>query len=677
MSLQIGIDVGGTFTDIVVFDARSKYLEFFKVPTTHSPDQGVIQGLREIELSLGLSLQDIARLVHGTTAATNALLERRWAKTALITTEGFRDVLEIGRQDRSSLYDWDLDRPEPMVSRALRLEVPERVAADGTIVRKLDEHRVMELIPRLRDVEAIAVCFLFSYLNPEHERRVKTLLERELDVPIALSSEVLPEYREYERTSTTVMSAALRPVVGDYLGRLTHQIAQLGIGAPLEIMQSNGGLVGAEIAARHAESLLYSGPAGGAAGAQFIGERVGFSNLIALDMGGTSCDVSLIVEGRVQQRVESALAGYKVRVPMTDIHSVGAGGGSVAWIDAGGALRVGPQSAGSDPGPVCCGRGEEPTVTDAHLVLGRFDPANALGGRRLDLIRAAQAIRERVAEPLGMSVEDAALGILEVANAHMERAIRVVSVERGYDPQDHVLLAFGGAGPLHAAALAERLNIGRVLVPAGAGVLSALGMLTTDQRQDGVQSLMRPTTDVGPGRIARIFQLLRREAEAGLRTDRISDVVHRAWIELRYRGQAYEIALELPETIWNGAFTRDELRDLEMRFHEEHRRLYGYAMERHPTEIVNLRLEALGKTTKPELPRWEPAGERPLKRTTRTVRFPEKGTLECAILAREELPPGCELEGPAIIEGRDSTVAVPPGWQANVDAFGNLILAAR
>lgn len=675
MGIEIGIDVGGTFTDFVLYDSSTKRLEFLKTSTTRPPEEGVLAGLREIESHLKLSLKNVTRIVHGTTVATNALLEHRWAKTALITTEGFRDVLEIGRQNRASLYDFNVERPQPIVPRVRRVEIPERVDAQGQILRPLDEKRLLALLPQLRESESIAVCLLFSYLNPTHEQRVKTLLEQELTAPITLSSEVLPEYREYERTSTTVLNAALRPVVGDYLMRLAEKISQLGMGASLEIMQSNGGLVGADIAASHAERLLYSGPSGGVTGSQFIAQQAGFQNVIALDMGGTSCDVSLITGGRVLQRVESELAGYRVRAPMVNVHSIGAGGGSIAWIDAGGALQVGPQSAGSDPGPACYGMGEDPTVTDAQLVLGRLDPESALGGWKLDLARARRIIQQKVGDPLAKNVEDAALGMLEIADAHMERAVRVITVERGYDPRDYALLAFGGAGPLHAATLAERLGIEQILIPPTAGVLSALGMLAADRRQDRVQSLLRLMAEVEPTDLRKIFERLRDEAERSLKASLVTEIEHRPWAELRYYGQAYELALELPASIWQQSFAQGELATLEERFHSEHERLYGYSLVGHPVELVSLRLEAIAKIPKPELPHWERRpSDHPKERARRRVHFQDQGALDCPIFARQALPAGTEFTGPAVIEGRESTLLLPSGWRARVDAIGNLIL---
>ncbi len=675
MTLQVGIDVGGTFTDIVVFDAESQNLHFLKVPSTKPPELGVLNGLREIESRLNLSLKKINRIVHGSTVATNALLEGRWAKTALITTEGFRDVLEIGRQNRPSLYDFNVERPAPLVARALRFEVSERLDFEGHVIRALDENRLSALIPELQNanVEAIAVCFLFSYLNSSHEQRVKALLQSDLKIPVICSSDLLPEYREYERTSTTVMSAALRPVVGAYIEKLEGDVRRLGVAAPLEIMQSNGGLVSAKDAASHAESLLYSGPAGGVAGSHYVGSHAGFENLITFDMGGTSCDVSLISEGRVLQRVESELAGYKIRVPMADIHSVGAGGGSVARIDSGGVLQVGPESAGSDPGPACYGRGHLPTVTDAQLVLGRFDPEMALGGRKLDFKRALAAIEQQVAKPLKISVQEAALGILEIADACMERAIRVITVERGHDPRAYALLAFGGGGPLHAPSVAERLGIQTILVPVTAGVLSALGTLTSDIRRDLVQSILKPTAASSPTEITMIFEKMQREAVSSLKPN--TDISFRHLIEIRYRGQAYELPIEISaQKMGKAKDSQLDLIALERLFHKKHEQLYGYSLKDNPAEIVSLRLEATARTKKPRLPKYsEKDSSAPQPRAERKVLFGKK-TRRCPVFSREILRTGHRLQGPAIIEGPESTVLIPPDWQAQVDAWGNLIL---
>ncbi len=662
MTLAIGVDVGGTFTDLVALHAGELTLR--KVPTEHPPDRGVLQGLEALAAQAGFDLDEVDRLVHGTTAATNALLEGRWAKTALITTRGFRDVLAIGRQNRPRLYDWRVGRPAPMAPRERRYDLTERVDAQGNVLQSLDERELAKLISELCDVDAVAVCFLFSYLNPTHEQQVRNRLEDELSMPVVISSDVLPEYREYERTSTTVVSAALRPIVGTYLERLSSQLEADGVRAPLTIMQSNGGLAESSVAARHPERLLLSGPAGGVAGAQYIGTLAGFSHVITLDMGGTSCDVALIENGRPQQRTETRVGGYEVRAPMVDVHTVGAGGGSVAWIDAGKALRVGPHSAGADPGPAAFGTGDEPTVTDAHLVLGGFDPERPLGGRGLDLERARRAIETGVAHPLTMSVEEAALGILKIADAHMERAIRVVTVERGHDPRDFALLAFGGAGPLHAPSLAASLGVGTVLVPTAAGVLSALGMLATDERQDRAQSMVQPSDQVDPREVRQRFDRLQADAERELQAARIE---HQRSVEMRYQGQAYSLELDLP------AVTEQAIRDVSARFHRTHRGRYGYAMDDHPTEWVTLRLTSIATRQRPTLAESS-ASASAAEPQKRGVHFAGHGRCDADVWERADLARNRKMGGPAVIEGPESTIVVPPHWRGRTDRWGNVIL---
>jgi len=664
MSLHIGIDIGGTFTDFVLFDTESQSLQFFKVPSTRPADIGVLKGLEKLSSELGADLNKISRIVHGSTVATNALIEKKWAKTALITTQGFRDVLEIGRQQRDSLYDFNVDRAEPIVPRERRYEVSERVDAMGNVLTPLDESAVSALIPKLKGCEAVAISFLFSYLNPEHEERVKLILERELDVPIMCSSSVLPEYREYERTSTTVVNAALRPIVGAYIENLAAEISDRGIDGSFEIMQSNGGLVDAAIAKDHSESLLFSGPAGGVAASTFLGELSNQPNLIAFDMGGTSCDVSLIANGRALQRVESKLAGYQIRVPMVDIHSVGAGGGSIAWIDSGGALRVGPQSAGSVPGPASYGTGEEPTVTDAQLVLGRFDPKNTLGSRTLDPSRAANAIKQ-IAEPLGMSLEEAAIGILEIADAHMERAIRVISVERGHDPRDYALLAFGGGGPLHGCSVAERLGISTVIVPSTAGVLSALGMLMANVKRDRVQSVLKLSSEISERELEALYSAMADQIFEELNISDSSAMRLMREIEFRYRGQAYEIPISVEREL--------RLSQLEAQFHETHQKLFGYSLTDHPTEIVSLRVEGIVHADSIELPRVAECSER-LEPKTREIYLSPNQPSTANIYDRSTLRLNDTIAGPAVIEGSDSTILVPNDWKLRIDQYGTAIL---
>ncbi len=677
--MLIGIDIGGTFTDILL--AREEAIEFLKVPSTPGRlEEGVIRGLRLLRERPGLRLEEVERLVHGSTVATNALLEGKWASTALITTAGFRDVLEIGRQNRPAIYDLFVERPEPIVPRDLRFEVPERLDYLGRVVRPLDEEAVERIAAELmrRGVSSVAVSLLFSYANPEHERRIAELLRERLDgVPITLSSEVLPEFREYERTMTTVINAALRPVIGGYLERLEEGASRLGLRRGWQIMQSNAGITSSRGAEAQPVKIVLSGPAAGVMGAKAVGEQAGFLNLITLDMGGTSCDVSLIKDGRVMITTEGEIGGYPLKVPMVDIHTIGAGGGSIAWIDKGGALRVGPQSAGAEPGPVCYGRGgTEPTVTDAHLVLGRLDPGSPLGGLEgLDLEGAKRAISERIAKPLGLSLEEAAQGILAVAEANMERAIRVISVERGHDPREFVLLSFGGAGPLHGAGLAAALGIPKVLIPGVAGVLSALGLLETDLAHDYVQSIVRETGKLDPEELNAIYEALKEKGRRELLGEGVAEelIRYQPSVDLRYLGQSYELNLALPEP--DHRLTREGLERLVERFHERHQQVYGHAAPGEPVELVNLRVRAIGLMGKVPLrpddrkPPWEEA-----ERAPREVHFPRVGWLKTRVFRKEALPAGLVLSGPAVIEGEESTALLPPGTRASVDAFGNLII---
>ncbi|MBI3460140.1 hydantoinase/oxoprolinase family protein [Candidatus Acetothermia bacterium] len=675
MNVHIGIDVGGTFTDIVILDPASGQLELLKVPSTKPATQGIIDGLQLAIQTLGTQAEAVTRLVHGSTVATNAILEGKWAKTALLTTEGFRDVLEIGRQNRPSLYDLSVDRPAPLVPRSQRFGISERLDFQGHVLKALDTAQVNQLIPLLREVESIAVCFLFSYLNPTHEQQVRSLLGKELNVPISLSSEILPDYREPARTATTVMSAALRPVVGHYLEELDDRVRELKIAAKLQVMQSNAGIVSTSQAARQAVQMLFSGPAGGVEGARFIGHQAGLEHLITFDMGGTSTDVALVQKGNIAMKTEGAIEGRPVRTPMVDIHSIGAGGGSLAWIDAGRSLCVGPQSAGSDPGPACYGKGEKPTVTDAQLLLGRLAEKNVLGGRTLNRERAERAIFDMIAQPSSLSLEEAASGILEIADAQMERAIRVITVQRGHDPRKFALLAFGGAGPMHAGALAERLSIPTVIVPPVAGVLSALGLLVADCVIDLVQTFIQRADGADLEKIDAHFARMRLEAETRLRHEPVVRVEFSRTLEMRYRGQSYELPVELGEE----RLSKETLAEATQRFHLAHSQLYGYAMRDRPIEIVNLHLRAIGRTAKPALRfKLGKANESsPVHASSRQVYFWGHGWLESQIWLREHLKPGEQLRGPVVIEGRESTVVLMPGQFAKIDAYENVIIESE
>ena len=666
--MLIGVDIGGTFTDIVAI--HSGELTVLKLPSRREQEEGVRAGLEALSERFGLERPE--RLVHGTTVATNALLEGKWARTALVTTEGFRDLLEIGRQDRPRIYDLQVERPAAIVPRQLRFEVPERLDSRGETVRPLDEAAVERLAGELEasGVEAVACVFLFSYINPAHERRAREILSHRLNLPISLSCEVLPEFREYERTATTVMNAALQPVVGAYLRRLEEVTPETG----WQIMQSNGGITDAAGASRYPVRIVLSGPAAGVAGAKFVGELAGFPDLITLDMGGTSCDLSLVRAGQVGFTTTGRIAGYPLKVPMVDVQTIGAGGGSIAWLDRGGALRVGPQSAGAEPGPACYGRGgAEPTVTDAQLVLGRIDREAPLGGLgTLDLEAARRAIHDRLARPLGLSLEEAAAGVLTVVEANMERAIRVISVERGHDPRRFVLTPFGGAGPLHGAGLATRLGLGQVLIPALAGALSALGLLAADLAYDYVQTIARPLEGLEPDELEAVWAKLAERGRAALLAAGVPEgqIAYHRSLDLRYLGQGHELSVPLPE--WGLA---SGLEPLARAFHLAHERAFGHAAPEAPVELINLRLRAVGTVEKPR-PRPAARGELGrASRGSRPVYFPGRGWLETAVFVRELLPPGTGLEGPAVLEGADSTALLPPTTRARVDPLGNLILA--
>jgi N-methylhydantoinase A len=652
---RLGVDVGGTFTDLVALvEGR---LVTAKVPTTpRNQAQGVVSALERVQGAVAAA----ASFAHGSTVATNALLERRGARTALITTEGFRDVIEIGRQNRPALYDLTRDRPAPLVPRELRFTVTERMGPDGVLV-PLDEDSVRTAVDACRDadVEAVAVCLLFGFLHPEHEREVGEALRGGLPgVHVSLSSEVLPELREYERCSTTVCNSYLAPRLGAYLERLADEVQGLGLPSPL-VMQSSGGTAEIETAAAHAASCLLSGPAGGVVGAAWVAGLSGFHDLLTFDMGGTSTDVAPVLGGTVQTTTESVVAGVPIKLPMVDVHTVSAGGGSIAWVDAGGALRVGPTSAGADPGPAAYGRGgEEPTVTDANLYLGYLADGAELGGEvRLDR-RLAEAALGRVGERLGLDVEETARGIVRVADAEMVRALRVISIERGLDPRELTLVAFGGAGGLHACSLAEELDIGRILVPLAAGVLSALGLAISDVRRDRVHPLLAELETADRAAVEAGFAGLEADVrghladDAGLSLTRLAD--------LRYQGQSFELTV--------GA---EDLEDLAAQFHAEHERRYGHRMEDEAVELVNLRLVATVPREKPEL---HQAPSRRAATPARRRASLDGGWREVDVHDRADLGAGARIEGPAVVEFAESTLVVHPGWRATVDGIGTLDL---
>jgi len=665
----LGVDVGGTFTDFLLWE--NGRLAVHKRPSTpDDPARAVLEGLAEA----GWSPEEV---VHGSTVATNAVLERKGARTALVTTRGFRDVLAIGRQTRPKLYDLEPSaRGEPLAPDELRLEADERLDCRGRVLRALDPGEVEALLDRVQRlrVESLAVCFLFSFLDPGHERLVRDAARRR-GLPCSASFEVLPEHREYERASTTVVNAYVAPVVERYLGRLSEGLASRSASAPrLRVMQSNGGSAGAREAAALAVRTVLSGPAGGVAGAFRIARDAGFDRVITLDMGGTSTDVCLC-DGAVPFTAESAIDGLPLRIPTVDVHTVGAGGGSIARIDAGGALRVGPESAGAHPGPAAYGRGGPPTVTDAHLLLGRLLPDRFLGGRMaLSVAAARRAMRPLARAYLG-DLDEAAASVARVANASMERALRVISVERGHDPRRFTLVAFGGAGPLHACELAEALGVPRVLVPPFPGVLSAFGMAAAPITNDQVAALLSPVPTDDRGAFARRLEraFVRLEAHA---TKELASAGHarglrlRRALDLRYAGQSYELTVPVAATPEGCRPSR-----LLPAFHRAHRRRYGHADPSRGVEIVALRVRAEAPGAPVRLPAL-PTGDGDSRRARlerRDVWFAGRRRAT-PVYDRAALRAGDRLRGAALVLQLDATTAVPPGWRGVVDGVANVVL---
>jgi N-methylhydantoinase A len=659
--MRIAIDTGGTFTDCVFLrDGRVEILKVLSTP--QRPAQAIADSLERI-VGARHAVPELD-LICGTTVGTNALLERRGGLVALVTTAGFEDVIEIGRQARPRLYDFFVERPAPLVPGPRRIGLRERIGPDGRALLRPSPGEIRRVVNAVRrsGAESAAVCLLFSFANPAHEQRVARALRR-AGLPVSVSHEILPEFREFERTATTVVNAYLVPVMSRYLGEIERHAGRLAR-AQVRIMQSSGGIVSARAAAREPVRTILSGPAGGILGGQYVAGRAGFSRVITFDMGGTSTDVAL-VEGGVRTTNESTVAELPVAVPMLDIHTVGAGGGSLARFDRAGALRVGPQSAGADPGPICYGRGEQPTVTDAHVVLGHISPEGLLGGAfRLDESRTRRHM-ERARGPM-RSVEAFAQGIVDVANTTMEKAIRVISVERGYDPRDYTLVAFGGAGGLHACDLAKALGMPRVLIPTFPGALSALGILRADVVRDysqtvrlavpsvrAVRALLRRACDRlakrGAGEMAREGFPARR-----LREERL--------VDMRYVGQAYELTVPAAG-------------DFVAAFHRAHERRYGYADPARAVEVVNVRVRLIGMTPKPELPRSRRSGSDTRRALSGRRRAWFGGrAVTTTFYRREALRAGNVVRGPAVISEYSATTLVPPGWRAHVDGFGNLVL---
>ena len=682
---RVGVDSGGTFTDICLFDEESGAIAVWKVPSTpDDPSRGIASGVEDATRRFcpdaGEKPASVIRYFgHGTTVATNALIQHRGTMVGLITTTGFRDLLEIGRQKRPSLYDLFADKPQTLIPRHLRMEVAERVRHTGAVETPLDADAVRAAARKLGEagVGAVAICFLYSFVNPEHERGAKAIVEAELPGAfICASHEIAPEFREFERLSTAVVNAYLGPVMHRYIGRLALRLKELGLGVAPHLTQSNGGVIGFEAAAAKPVRTVLSGPSTGVVGAQAIGRLAGFEDIITFDMGGTSTDVALLKSGQAKLASEAIVHGYPLKAPMLDIHTVGAGGGSIAYVDSGGHLKVGPQSAGADPGPVCYGRGAtEPAVTDANVVLGTLNPVHLLGGRmavRRDLAEQAIGV---LAERLGLTAMDTAQGILSVVTANMMRAIRVISVQRGHDPRDYALMAFGGAGPLHAARLARELEIRRVIVPRNPGILCAMGLLLTDLRADFAATRLLPLVPDSLPEIAAAFAMIGAQAEDWFEAEAIPAETRRVvrTVDMRYAGQNYELAIPLPD----GPVGPGTLGVLASGFEDAHRRLYGFTADGEAVQFVTFRIEAAGLVPKAAFTAKPAAGADAsgALREHRQVWFPESGGfVSCPVYERERLWHGNCFEGPAIIEQMDSTTVVLPGMTARIDAYDNLIL---
>ena len=687
---RVSVDIGGTFTDLVAMDEEGN-LTNIKVPTTpRRPEAGVLEAFRRFLESH--RPEEVSMVVHATTIATNALfgqLELELPRTALITTRGFRDVIEIGRQRRPELYNLFFRRPRPLVSRRDRYEVDERIDSKGRVIKPLSRREVSSIAEKIRmeGIQTVAIGFLNSYANPIHEIEVKKIMESECPgVFVTASCEVSPEYREYERISTAVVNAVLMPIVHTYIVRLLEGLRRIGVRAPLYIMQSSGGLTPAEDVSHRPASIVESGPASGVVASTFYGRLLGLGDILSFDMGGTTAKAGAVRGGKPEMVTEYEVggrvhkgrivkgSGYPVRFPFIDLAECSAGGGTIAWVDEGGSLRVGPLSAGAHPGPACYGLGGgKPTITDANLLLGRL-PNSLIGGRlRLDRRLAEEAVRREISEPLGIDVSEASSSIIRVANSLMAKILRIVSVERGYDPRDFTLIAFGGAGPMHACALAEELGISRIIVPVNPGLFSALGLLVSDVKYTFVRALMAKVDEVEAERLETLFKELEHEGWRTLKKDGFTDdhIVFIREVDARYLGQSYELTIPAERP-----FTEAGVERLEASFHERHRLIYGYMERSEPVEIVNIRLTAIGLMEKPKPRRRRLEEAEPPRESLkgfRMVYFEDPDEyVRCPIYQRERLKPGNRVDGPLVVEQYDSTTVIYPGWSLLVDCYGNL-----
>ncbi|OEC02030.1 hydantoinase [Lysinibacillus sphaericus] len=670
---RLAIDVGGTFTDVFVFNEDTGEIFVTKTSSTPSnPEQGILNGVEKAELKG----QDIKIFSHGTTVGTNALIERKLPKTALITTKGFRDVTEIRRGTKEDIWDTYKDTAKPYIQRRDRFEVNERIDYEGTVLQAIDEEEIRVLAKKLkrRGTESIAICFINSYVNGENEAKVKKILLEELpDVYICTSSEVLPEIFEHERMSTTIINAVLGPIMSNYISKLSNEMQKRGYEEEILVLHSGGGVMTSSTVPRYAARLASSGIAAGAIASKHIAKLCGFENAIGLDMGGTSTDISLMYKGQIRITKDWSIEyGYPIGFPSIEILTIGAGGGSLAWQDEGGSLRNGPQSAGAIPGPACYGHGgTEPTNSDANVVLGRLGVTLLDGMMQLDKGKAQQAVK-KIAQAFNQTIEEAASAIIEVANANMSDAVRLISVRRGYDPRDFALVAFGGAGPLHAAHLAKDLNIPKVIIPTHPGVAAAMGCLLVDVRHDISKTFVKKANEVSVEELDIQYQALRKEAKALLEEEGISEETSTLmnYMDLRYKGQWRSLAVVVPDYVTS-------LEEVLAAFHQEHEREFAFSDKDQIVEIYGLRVTAIGTVPKPNFPQFAPTGSlQDAYKETRPVYF-DGAYVETNVYYRDKIPVYAQLQGPAIVDQLDTTTVIPPGFTAEVDAYKNIIITVN
>lgn len=679
MSYMIGVDVGGTFTDFSLFDTQTGALTHYKRSSTpEDPSKAIMGGIQEILAEQQIDPKDVSYLAHGTTVATNALIEKKGARMGLITTEGFKDLMEIGWQRRPSLYDLRRPKPENLIPAGMKQEVKERILHDGSVLTPLDETSVRNAVRYLKAMGAqtIAVCTLFSFLNPAHEDRIKEIIDEEYPgVYVSASHDLVAEFREYSRMSTTMLNAYLGPVMKEYVHNFERSVQETGIQVAPYVTQSNGSIISIAETVDCPIKTAVSGPSAGVIGAIYIGKQCGLDKIITFDMGGTSIDVSLIENGKAQLSNDRTVEGYPARIPMIDIVTVGAGGGSIARIDEGGALKVGPRSAGATPGPACYMRGGElPCVTDANILLGKLNSKKILGGKMdVDILLAEKAIRTHICEKSDLDLHRAAAGIISVVNSNMVRAIRVVSVERGYDPREFTLMAFGGAGPLHACEVARDMGIRQVLMPPSPGTLCSLGLLMADTKFDLSCSNLTPAQPDSLEKAQKIFRDLLAEGNALLDKEHVAQDKRQYTytVDCRYMRQNYEIPIQITMP-----FDKASMDNMIEQFNREHEHAYGYCNREMPVQMVNFRISAIGVMEKPDLAEvaLQPDAELPQPMEVRKVLFDrEEAFVDTNVYRRSDLKAGVTIQGPAILEQMDSTCVIPPQWQAYTDAYHNII----